>query len=85
MSYIDDESLLLVKTMFSDSSSYTMKFEMANMQKQRGADDCGVFVIAAMVSLEFGEDSSTDKYEQDNLRSHLLQCFKFLKLSLFPR
>ena len=30
-----------------------MKFEMANMQKQRGEDDCGVFVIAAVVSLEF--------------------------------
>ena len=49
-------SLLLVKTMFSDSSSSTMKAEMANMQKQCGADDCEVFVIPAMVSLTFGED-----------------------------
>ena len=49
--------------MHSDSSSSTMNVElMANMQKQRGADDCGVFVIAAMVSLAFGEDPSTVKY-----------------------
>ena len=34
---LDDESLLLVKTMFSDSSSSMMKVEMANMLKQRGA------------------------------------------------
>ena len=47
--------------MHSDSSSSTMNVEMASMQKQRGADDCGVFVIAAMVSLAFGEDPSTVK------------------------
>ena len=82
---LDDESLLLVKTMFSNSSSSTIKVEMANMQKQRGAYDCGVFVIAAMVSLAFGEDPGTVNYEQDNLRSHLLQCFEFQKFSLFPR
>ena len=41
---LDDESLLLVKTMFSSSSSGTMEIHMANMQKQRGGDECGVFV-----------------------------------------
>ena len=58
---------------------------MANMQKQHGGDDCGVFVIAAMVSLAFGEDPGSVKYDQENLRPHLLQCFEFLKFSLFPR
>ena len=74
---LDNESLLLEKTMFSNSSSSTVKVEMANMQMQSGGDDCDAFVIAVMVSLAFGEDPGSIKYHQENLRSHLLQCFEF--------
>ena len=45
----------------------------------------GVFSIAAMVSLAFGEDPGSVKYNQENLRPHLVQCFEFQKFSLFPR
>ena len=82
---LDDESLLLVKTMFSNSSGCTVQVQMANLQKQRGGNDCGVFSIAAMVSLAFGEDPGSVKYNQEDLRPHLLQCFEFQKFSLFPR
>ena len=50
---------------------------MANMQKQHGGNDCGVFSIAAMVSLAFEEDPSSVKYNQENLRPHLLQRSEF--------
>ena len=73
--------------MFSSSSSGTVEVYnfMPNMQKQDGDDDCGgIFVIAAMVSLAFGEDPGSVKYTQENLRCHLLQCFDF-QFSLFPR
>lgn len=35
---------------------------MANMQKQHGGNDCGVFAIAAIVSLAFAEDPGSVKY-----------------------
>ena len=47
--------------MFSNSSGCTVQVQMANLQKQRGGNDCGVFSIAAMVSLAFGEDSNITK------------------------
>ena len=36
------------------------------------------FSIAVMVSLAFGEDPGSVKYNQENLRPHLLQCSAFL-------
>jgi len=71
--------------MFSNSSSCTVEVHMANMQKQHGGNDCGMFSIATMVLLAFKEDPGSVKYNQENLRPHLLQCFEFQKFSLFPR
>ena len=62
--HLDEESLLLVKTMFNNSSGCTVEIQnyMANMQKQHGGNDCGVFFsIAVMVSLAFGEDPGSVK------------------------
>ena len=42
---LDDESLLLVKTMFSNSSGYAAEVQMANMQKQHGGNDYGVLPL----------------------------------------
>ena len=81
---LDDESSLLVKKMFANNSG-TVEVYMSNMQKQHGGDDCGLFTIAAIVSLAFGEDPASVKYQQENLRPHLLHCFNFQKFSLFPR
>ena len=58
---LDNESLVLVKTMFSNSSGYATEVQMANMQKQHGGNDCGILAIAAMVSLAFGEDPDSVK------------------------
>ena len=37
--------------MFSNSSGCTVEVQMANMQKQHGGNDCGVFSIAGGVFL----------------------------------
>ena len=50
---LNDESLLFVKAIFSNSSSCTVEVQIPNIQKQYEGDDCGVFVIAMMVSLTF--------------------------------
>ena len=74
-----------MKTMFSNSSGYAVVVQMANMQKQHEGNDCGVFAIAVMVSLAFGEDPSSVKYNQEYLRSCILHRFEFQKFLLFPR
>ena len=40
---LENKSLVLVKTLFSNSSGYAAEVQMANMQKQHGSIDCGVF------------------------------------------
>ena len=54
------------------------------VQKQNGSKDCGVFAIAMMTSIAYGEDPQNVTYDQDNLRVHLLDCFTRKNMVLFP-
>ena len=42
---LGDESLVLVKTMFSISSGYAAEVQMITMQKQHECNDCGVLPL----------------------------------------
>ena len=55
------------------------------MECQKGSKDCGLFAKAVMTSLAFGEDPSTASYDQDKLRSHLIDYITKGELSLFPK
>ena len=46
--------------------------------------DCGVFTIATATSLTYGIDPSQICYQQQSLRSQLLDCFENLFLKPFP-
>lgn len=56
-----------------------------NTAKQNGTKDCGLFAIAAIVSLAFGEDPTKFKYNQDQMRVHLVKSFESNKLLVFPK
>jgi len=58
---------------------------MVAMQCQKGTSDCGLFSIATMTSLVFGEDPGTVNYDQSKLREHLVDCIAVGKLTLFPK
>ena len=57
---------------------------MMNMAKQHGSTVCGLYAIATLVCLAFGEDPTTVVFDQDMLRSHLGECFMNKGLELFP-
>ena len=46
------------------------------VQHQIGRSDCGVFAIAFASSLCMGIDPHTLKYEQTQMRPHLLRCIE---------
>ena len=80
---LDAETQTIVKQLFGLKKADCIK--MVPMQCQKGTTDCGLFSIATMISLVFGEDSSTVNYDQSKLQKHLVDCISQGKLSLFPK
>ena len=54
------------------------------MTKQVGSNDCGLYAIAVATSLAHQVDPTTVIFEQNEMRSHLAECFMKQKLTLFP-
>lgn len=61
-----------------------LKIKWADMQKQTGTCDCGLFAIAVATSLCFGILPQDCNWEQEKMRDHLSICFKQGDLALFP-
>lgn len=55
-----------------------------NVSKQAGTQDCGLFAIAFMTSLAYGNNPTTEVYRQDEMRAHLSTCFKKNVMQCFP-
>ena len=70
----------VVLNLFETSGEVTLK--MAEMSKQEGMHDCGVFAIAAATALAFGVNPV--QLRQSNMREHLLKCFEDGAMTLFP-
>jgi len=47
---------------------------MSRCQKQTGGMDCGLFAIAFAVALMFNLHPSKLKFNQQKMRSHLVEC-----------
>ena len=78
----DQESIELVTNMFgTEDSSF---IHIPEMQTQIGGTDCGLFAIAYMISLAYGDDPSVTSYDQIKMRYHLTECFTKGKLIPFP-
>ena len=69
---IDSKSKGVVKNLFETTAA---DISVVNMQKQHGSTDCGLFAIAVVTALLFGEDPSSLHFEQSCMRNHLLQCY----------
>ena len=48
----------------------------ADMEKQVGTSDCGLFAIAAATSLCLGLLPQNCKWKQEKMREHLIRCFE---------
>ena len=73
-SSLDLKTLRVVNNLFNTTTG-TMDISMADMQRQEGANDCGVFAIAVVTAVLFGEDPSCLCFEQSAMWSHLVHCF----------
>ena len=57
----------------------------ADVAKQVGSNDCGLFCIAYGVDLAEGNDPSDIEYDQIYMWWHWMKCFKKGELALFKR
>ena len=55
-----------------------------SVQQQKNSVDCGLFAIAFATSLAFGDDPRDITYDEDVLRSHLVNCLTEKNMSKFP-
>ena len=62
----------------------SVKFELVDMQTQRGSGSCGLFAIAVAVELVAGRDPTTCEWEESSMRNHLYMCFRQNRLTSFP-
>jgi hypothetical protein len=60
---------LLAKLVNTDKPSFSV--QMANVMKQTGNLDCGLFAIAYMTHISYNLDPSLCVFEQTKMRSHL--------------
>ena len=78
----DEESIEFITNMLgTEDSTYVCTPEM---QTQIGGTDCGLFVIAYMTSLAYGDNPSLTGYDQFKMRDHLIECFTKGQLIPFP-
>ena len=57
---------------------------VANVTKQSGSSDCGLYAIAYITHLAFGLDPSLFVFRQESLRGHFIWCLENKMLNTFP-
>ena len=66
-------------------TSEHVTIQWADVQKQTGTSDCGLFAIAAATSLCYGISPQDCNWEQEKMRDHLCKCFQQKDMALFPQ
>ena len=67
--------------MFTKNKYFTIG--IANVNKQSGDNDCGLFAAAYITSIAHGQDLSSIVYNQGLMREHLLTCLETKRMALF--
>ena len=57
---------------------------IANISKQKGVKDCGLYAIAIAVLLVKGLDPEGVTFVQDQMRNHVVSCFEAGNFEDFP-
>ena len=66
------------------SNTESIAINIMDVGRQRGTQDCGLFAIAFLTSLSFGEDPTKVIFDQEEMRSHLVKCFENKRMEIFP-
>ena len=78
-SSIDDTTMRLLYQLFGENVDVCM----ATCPKQNAVDDCGIFAVAISVGLA-GTGNLPQSYTQEEMRSHMIDCFTNYTLTEFP-
>ena len=62
----------------------TIVIQQARMQLQSGGADCGLFAIATATAICNGQDPENIRFDQRQMRQHLLKCLDDKLLLPFP-
>ena len=91
---MDDISVNIYDSVFNSLDKSTIdvitnhfpahSIKMQPLQKQLGGKDCGLFAIAVIAAISYGQDPSKLRFVQKEMRSHLLNCLKGTCITPFP-
>ena len=79
---------LLTKKIVADlvqSKENEIEILYADVQRQSGASDCGLFALAFATSVCYGDYPAASSYTQSEMREHLLSCIKKGQIVRFPQ
>ena len=80
---IDNEVKATISQLFQkDINSVVIR--VINSQKQIGVKDCGLFSIAFATAIAFGQNPTEQKFQQQSMQAHLVNCFENKKMTPFP-
>lgn len=77
-----DTEMLLAQLVHTDKS--VVSVSIANVTKQSGSSDCGLFATAYITHIAFGLNPSLCVFQQSSMRAHLLKCLESKRMELFP-
>lgn len=80
---ITKQACCITKSQNTTESSLTIN--VIGVQTQIGGADCGLFSISMAFDLCCGIDPFTQRVDQDQMRTHLLQCFEKEEITSFPK
>uniref|UniRef100_A0A1X7V3B4 Ubiquitin-like protease family profile domain-containing protein n=1 Tax=Amphimedon queenslandica TaxID=400682 RepID=A0A1X7V3B4_AMPQE len=80
---LNDEAETVICNLFQVGKQKP-KIKVMNCQKQIGGMDCGLFAVAFITSIAHGQEPAKLQYLQDEMRNHLVKCFKAQKMEPFP-
>ena len=79
---VDDKTKKVVINLFDISSE--PRVEVMKTQKQRGGKDCGLFAIATATAIMLNINMLEIKFDQKEMRQHLVNCYTTQTFSMFP-
>ena len=79
----DKETEAVIRGLYQRETE-NIRIIMSRCQKQTSGSDCGLFAIAFAMALVFNEHPSKLKFNQQKMRSHLVECFTKQEMTPFP-
>ena len=81
---LNQSTCLQISKIYSFSKSH-LRIQTCSVQQQIGSHDCGLFAIATALEICCGNNPELATFDQQMMRSHLIDCFKKRRLSSFPK